>query len=263
MTFTFFKYQATGNDFIVVDNRQEFFVKNDTKLIKTLCDRRFGIGADGLILLENTKGYDFKMIYFNSDGRESTMCGNGGRCIVHFSKHLGIIDNIAAFLAIDGPHDATIKFNEVALKMSNVSGINYDKSDVVLDTGSPHYVALRSRIDEIDVAQEGAKIRYNKHYKNEGINVNFVEQIDSDQFAIRTYERGVEAETLSCGTGATAAAIAMYATGKTQSQTLTMNTPGGALKVQFCAKNDGFNDIWLMGPAEQVFEGKYSITTKE
>jgi diaminopimelate epimerase len=258
MTFTFFKYQATGNDFIVVDNRQNFFDKNDTKLIKSLCDRRFGIGADGLILLEHAKGYDFKMIYFNADGRESTMCGNGGRSIVHFSKYLGIIDHTAIFLAIDGHHKATIKLNDIALNMSDVTAIERDKSDFVLNTGSPHYVTLRSNLSEIDVAKEGAQIRYGEPYNAEGINVNFVEQSHSKGFDIRTYERGVENETLSCGTGATAAAIAMHASQKTSSKDITLNTKGGPLKVQFNVNNETYNNIWLTGPAELVFQGTYS-----
>ena len=259
MTFTFFKYQATGNDFIVIDNRLEFFDKNDTKLIISLCNRRFGIGADGLILLEYAEGYDFKMIYFNSDGLESTMCGNGGRSIVHFSKQLGIIDKEALFLAIDGPHQATIELNEVALKMTDVTGVYPNNSDFILDTGSPHYVTFRTKIEEIDVSKEGAKIRNSDYYKKEGINVNFVQQIRKDYFAIRTYERGVENETLSCGTGATAAAIVMHATNKTQSTLVTLETKGGQLKVQFSAEDDQYCNIWLIGPTEKVFEGIYAV----
>ena len=262
MTFNFFKYQATGNDFIVIDNRQKQFVKNDTKLIAQLCDRRFGIGADGLILLENTSDFDFEMIYFNADGHESTMCGNGGRSIVHFAKFLGIIDQKTRFLAIDGPHDATIENQQVALKMCDVLEVNHIDSVVELNTGSPHYVAFIRDIDKLNVADEGAKIRYSPNYSESGINVNFVEQIDTELFAIRTYERGVEAETLSCGTGATAAAIALYATQQTTSKNITLQTRGGHLGVRFENTEDVYNDIWLTGPAQKVFQGTYTTTEK-
>lgn len=262
MTFNFFKYQATGNDFIVIDNRQKQFVKNDTKLFAKLCDRRFGIGADGLILLENTSDFDFKMIYFNADGRESTMCGNGGRSIVHFANFLGIINQKTRFLAIDGAHEATIENQQVALKMCDVLKVNHIDSVVVLNTGSPHYVTFLKDIDKLNVADEGAKIRYSPNYIEEGINVNFVEQVDTELFAIRTYERGVEGETLSCGTGATAAAIALYATHRTNSRRIKLLTKGGHLEVKFENTNGNFTDIWLTGPAQKVFHGTYTTTKK-
>lgn len=260
MTLKFIKYQATGNDFIIVDNRQNFFDKNNTKLISNLCDRRFGIGADGFILLENVTGFDFKMIYFNSDGQESTMCGNGGRSIVHFANYLGIIKNKATFLAIDGPHDATIKSDNIALKMLNVLDINHNGSAFVLDTGSPHYVELRLNLNDVDVASEGAAIRYSPDYKSDGINVNFVQQIQQDVFSVRTYERGVEAETFSCGTGATAVAISMHSAQKTQSKLVTLLTKGGELKVQFKIENGAYTDVWLIGPAKKIYEGTCIIT---
>jgi len=256
MTLTFFKYQGTGNDFIIVDNRSQIIDKNNTKRIAQLCDRRFGIGADGFILLENDKFSDFKMVYYNSDGNESSMCGNGGRCITAFAKFLGVIDDSAIFTAIDGLHNAKIENDTVYLQMHDVSEVETYGDHLFLDTGSPHHVALVSNLKTLDVKSTGSKIRYGQPYNDIGSNVNFVEQVSNDSFAVRTYERGVEDETLSCGTGVTAVALAMHESGKTKSQAVNLKTEGGELKVTFNSDENGYNDIWLIGPATQVFKGE-------
>ena len=227
MELTFYKYQGTGNDFVMIDNRQATFPVTNVKLIESLCDRRFGIGADGLILLENDTQADFKMVYFNSDGNQSTMCGNGGRCI--------------------------------SLQMKNVETINITPKYVFLDTGSPHHVEMVSDLKNFDIKQNGAEIRYSTLYEKSGSNVNFVEQINENTFAIRTYERGVEDETLSCGTGATAVAIAMKKIGKTDSNDININVQGGNLSVSFTPMDTIFTNVFLKGPAKFVFEGVISI----
>jgi diaminopimelate epimerase len=257
MEHTFYKYQGTGNDFVMVDNRDTIFPKNDTKLIGHLCDRRFGIGADGLILLENDGSTDFRMVYYNSDGNESTMCGNGGRCIVAFARALGIIDNETEFTAIDGRHHATIDAHGiVSLHMKDVHTVSVYENYVFLDTGSPHHVELvDDDLDTFDVKGVGANIRYSGLYGDKGSNVNFVAPAGTDKFAVRTYERGVEDETLSCGTGVTAVAIAMKVLENTDSDTVTLITPGGNLTVSFVQNGKQFTDIYLTGPAKSVFKG--------
>ena len=258
MKLTFYKYQGTGNDFIIIDNRQLIFDKNDTKRIKMLCDRRFGIGADGLILLENHETRDFRMVYYNSDGNESSMCGNGGRCIVAFANLLNIVKNKASFMAIDGRHEAIVEDGLVRLQMQDVSTIEKYEKHVFLNTGSPHHVALVANLDQLDVKKVGSEIRYGNPYFQEGTNVNFVTKKSDDNFSVRTYERGVEDETLSCGTGVTAVALAMHAVGETVSTQVTLHTPGGNLSVIFKENNQGYNDIWLIGPAKMVFKGEIS-----
>ncbi len=255
MKHTFFKYQGTGNDFVIIDNREDIFNKLDTKLVAHLCDRRFGIGADGLILLEDHDEVDFKMVYYNSNGNISTMCGNGGRCLVAFAKKMGIIDNKATFLAIDGLHHAEIVDNIVKLQMQDVSKIEIFNEHVFLDTGSPHHVEMRHDIDAIDIKKEGTSIRYGEPYNDEGANVNFVEKINDSIFSVRTYERGVEGETFSCGTGVTAVGIAMNVTGKTNKNLITLKTKGGNLKVSFRPDGKSFKDVWLIGPAILVYKG--------
>ncbi len=260
MELDFYKYQGTGNDFILVDNRDDRFPKKNTTLIKRLCDRRFGIGADGLILLENDKISDFRMAYYNSDGNESSMCGNGGRCIAAFARHLGIITNETNFTAIDGPHHATIAGNsEVSLQMKDVSDVRIEDSYVFLDTGSPHHVELADHLEMLDLKAEGSKIRYSALYGSDGSNVNFVAPISDDEFMVRTYERGVEDETLSCGTGVTAVAIAMHATRRTSANDIVLKTPGGMLSVSFDHDGNRYSNIRLTGAAEMVFSGKISI----
>ncbi len=267
MQLKFYKYQGTGNDFVMIDNRQNFFPKNDTKLIERLCNRRFGIGADGLILLENdistdlsADEIDFRMVYYNSDGNESSMCGNGGRCLVAFAKSLNVIDNDATFIATDGLHHATIdKSGIVSLQMKDVDEVKVDSEYVFLNTGSPHHVTLVNDLEHYNVKENGAEIRYSYLYGKAGSNVNFVNQISENHFRLRTYERGVEDETLSCGTGATATAIAMNIIGKTKSNSIDIEVEGGKLKVIFEKTDKGFENVFLIGPATFVFEGEIEL----
>ena len=260
MQLTFYKYQGTGNDFIMIDNRLNSFPKGNTQFIEQLCDRRFGIGADGLILLENHTTYDFKMVYFNSDGNESSMCGNGGRCLVAFAKQIGIIEAAAEFEAVDGYHYAKIIGNElISLQMKDVDRIAVHQDYSFLNTGSPHHVQIVSDLKNLDVKTEGAKIRYSDLYGKAGSNINFVHQLENDIFAVRTYERGVEDETLSCGTGATAVAIAMHHVGKTKSNSIDLQVEGGKLSVQFKENNGVYSDVFLVGPATFVFEGMIDL----
>jgi diaminopimelate epimerase len=259
MTFTFYKYQGTGNDFILIDNRRNLF-KADRATIERLCHRRFGIGADGLILLENEPSFDFKMVYFNSDGNPSSMCGNGGRCIVAFARFLGAAGTSCRFLAVDGEHLATMEGDNVSLKMKDVTEIEKGNDFSWLDTGSPHYVKLVHDIEHFDVFKEGKAIRYNDRFKEKGTNVNFMERFD-DHIFVRTYERGVEDETYSCGTGVTAAGLVACTEGLTPSSNeCKVRTIGGDLKVTFQKIDDsGYKDIWLTGPALQVFKGEVNV----
>jgi diaminopimelate epimerase len=259
MNIEFYKYQGTGNDFVLIDNRNEFFNKQNTKQIERLCHRKFGIGADGLILLENSLSYDFKMIYYNSDGSQGSMCGNGGRCIVAFAKLLNIITNKTTFEAIDGLHQATIKNDLVKLQMTAVSSIIQKESYLFLNTGSPHHVTFKNNIADLNVKKQGALIRYGKPYNEEGTNVNFVEQLNNSTFKIRTYERGVEDETLSCGTGAVAVALAAYKANKTTLNLINLETLGGKLAVSFSYDNNHYNKIFLIGLATLVFKGNLEI----
>ncbi|WP_378187195.1 diaminopimelate epimerase [Aquimarina sp. W85] len=258
MTITFYKYQGTGNDFIIIDNRQRIISKNDTKKVARLCDRKFGIGADGLMLLEKSEDPkdDFKMVYFNADGNESSMCGNGGRCLVAFAHKLGIITDTATFTAVDGKHYATIKDFIVNLQMQDVTTVDIFESHVFLDTGSPHHISLVDDVAMLDVVAIGKGIRNGAPYFETGTNVNFVEQKASNHYKVRTYERGVEDETLSCGTGVTAAALAMHATNRTSDNRIRIDTLGGELQVSFTTTNNGqYTDVILSGPAVFVFKG--------
>jgi len=251
----FYKYQGTGNDFVMIDNRQQTFNKKDTKHIAFLCDRRFGIGADGLILLENHDTLDFKMVYYNADGNESTMCGNGGRCLVAFAKHLGVIDKKAVFEAIDGLHHAEINDYIVKLQMLDVDIVEKYENHVFLNTGSPHHVQFENDIDNFDIKTKGSIIRYGSPYNEEGTNVNFVKKVSESEFRVRTYERGVENETLSCGTGVTAVAIAMHNIKETHENIITLHVEGGELQVSFNVEDGTYKDVWLIGAAKFVFKG--------
>ncbi len=255
MKIVFYKYQGTGNDFVMVDNRSSFFPKANVALIAHLCDRRFGIGADGLILLEKDVQSDFRMVYYNSDGKESTMCGNGGRCIVSFANFLAIIGNETTFLAIDGLHHATINSDIVHLKMKDVVGIKTKPNATFMDTGSPHHVQMVSNLPKLNVVKEGGKLRYGL-YGKVGSNINFVEENTDGEFAVRTYERGVEDETLSCGTGVTAVALAMHSLGATKKSKVKVNVLGGKLEVTFVPTSKGYENIYLIGEAKQVFKGE-------
>lgn len=260
MTVKFYKYQGTGNDFIMIDNRAYGLIKNQTETIKKLCNRHFGIGADGLIYLQERPGFDFEMVYFNSDGNESTMCGNGGRCLIQFARHMGVITNQCRFMAIDGEHEgAILPDGNVSLKMVDVNGIKQQDNDFVLNTGSPHYVRFVPHVSDVPVVQDGRKVRYNDTFAQAGINVNFVERLGSNEIFVRTYERGVEDETLSCGTGVVASALAFAAQHEVAINKVKVKTFGGLLEVNWNPAEQGYNNIWLTGPAEVVFEGTIDI----
>jgi len=255
----FYKYQGTGNDFIILDDRNKDFQLTQ-KEIAFLCHRRFGIGADGLMLLQNAEGYDFRMVYFNSDGTEGTMCGNGGRCLVRFAADLGIVQEKAYFIAVDGPHLAYIDELKISLQMQDVKEIQQLPFDYYTHTGSPHYVQFCQHIDSVDVKKQGAEIRYSSEFAHQnGTNVNFVELLENQGIFVRTYERGVEDETYSCGTGVTAAALITHVTQNYDSP-IHIKTLGGKLEVQFEGNLAmGFREIFLIGPAEKVFQGEITF----
>lgn len=258
MNINFSKYQGTGNDFVIIDNRD-----GNTSLtnqqISFLCDRRFGVGADGLMIIGTADGYDFRMTYYNADGTEGTMCGNGGRCLVQYAHDNGIVKDHYSFIAIDGPHEATINNNGwVHLKMSDVNSVEVGADFLVTDTGSPHYIKTVTNIEQYDVFNEGKSIRYNERFAKEGINVNFVAQCPTHLF-VRTYERGVENETYSCGTGVTAAAITscLHEQGE---HDIKIQTKGGKLAVSFNNQGGGhFNHIWLKGPGTFVYKATIQV----
>ncbi|WBX74518.1 diaminopimelate epimerase [Tenacibaculum pacificus] len=257
MSLQFYKYQGTGNDFVIIDNRTGKFPKKDTNLITKLCTRHFGVGADGLILLENDTETDFRMFYFNADGSE-TMCGNGGRCAVAFAKELNIIDKKTTFTAFDGKHYAEIKDGIVSLHMIDVNEVILNDGYVFANTGTQHHIELVENLDGFPVFEKGKDIRYNV-YGAQGSNVNFTQQINKNTFRVRTYEKGVEDETLACGTGATAVAIAMHATKKTSENLISLPVEGGLLEVSFDEKDGKYTNIFLKGPAKLVFKGEIEL----
>jgi diaminopimelate epimerase len=260
MQIAFYKYEGTGNDFIVIDNRYvQLEYRND--LVMKLCDRRFGIGADGLLLLENAEGFDFRMIYYNSDGSPATMCGNGGRCITAFANRIGVVGDTLNFLAADGPHSASIHkidehITQVELSMKDVIISIKNEHSVILNTGTPHFVSFVDDPDIIDIVAEGRKIRYAPEFAPLGTNVNFA-KLDGDHIYVRTYEKGVEDETLSCGTGVTASAIA--ASEFTDARSFRVTTRGGKLSVAFEKEGEKYFHIRLGGPATFVYSGEISI----
>jgi len=261
MILNFYKYEGAGNDFILLDDRDSSFPVIHNDLVKKLCDRKFGIGADGLLLLRSHPGYDFNMVYYNSDGRESTMCGNGGRCIAAFANKLGVVQRKAKFMAIDGEHIAEVMDdNYVKLKMMDVANIESGRGYYYLNTGSPHYVTFTSAVNELDVCKEGRAIRYNERFHDKGTNVNFVQDFGEYLF-VRTYERGVENETLACGTGVVAAVISAYLNRGDDkiSFTLPVKVMGGSLQVSLDKTRDSFTNIWLEGPATFVFKGNIEL----
>ena len=253
MKINFTKYEGNGNDFIIIDDRKEEFSEDNVLMISKLCDRKFGIGADGLILLRKHKVYDFQMIYFNSDGNESSMCGNGGRCLVSYALHLDIDLKTNSFLAIDGVHKFKVVDNEIYLKMNDVKDIVVKNGYNFLNTGSPHVVQIVENVDEINVYEQGKKIRRQFQEMN-GVNVNFV-SFNNDIIKCRTFERGVENETLSCGTGVVAVALYIFKKKKISDNKIIVSTKGGSLSVSF--KNDGnsFREIWLKGDINKIFDG--------
>jgi len=260
MIIPFHKYQGTGNDFILIDNRKNQFPLLKSSQVHLLCDRRFGIGADGLMLLNEKNGFDFEMKYYNADGKEGSMCGNGGRCMIKFAYQLGIHREMYRFLASDGVHEAEIETDGiVSLKMKDVRNVRKFHNDFILDTGSPHYIKMVSDVMNVDVYKKGYEIRHSKEFEEEGINVNFVEQLsEPDKIIVRTYERGVEDETWSCGTGVTAAALVCYHNENGFNE-VEVKTIGGKITVEFDRVDDKYENIWLCGPAEKVFEGNFNL----
>ena len=260
MKIEFYKYQGTGNDFIILDNRKGDYTLLSNDQVAFLCNRHFGIGADGLMMLQLKEGYDFEMVYYNADGAEGSMCGNGGRCLTAFARQLGIISTGAHFIATDGEHIATIdEQNNVELLMKNVDEIERHGEHYILNTGSPHYIYITGNTNGEDVYQKGRAIRYSEKFGKAGINVNFVQLNPDKSIHVRTYERGVEIETLSCGTGVTASAIAVN-TDSTETQHITVHTPGGTLSVKFKPTgNSKFENVWLCGPATFVFDGSITL----
>ena len=261
MELEFYKYQGTGNDFVMIDNRSNIFPKENTQLVAHLCDRRFGIGADGLILLDNDAATDFRMVYYNSDGNLSSMCGNGGRCLVAFAKKLNVIQNETTFMATDGLHYATVGADGiVSLQMIDVAEIKNTPDYSFLNTGSPHHVQLVTDLEHYNVKENGAAIRYGDLYGQQGSNINFVKKIDDATFSLRTYERGVEDETYACGTGVTAVAMTMAKkkglSGKIHS---AIKVKGGDLSVDFKYDGNSFSEVFLEGPATFVFLGAINI----
>ncbi|MFO7575438.1 MAG: diaminopimelate epimerase [Bacteroidales bacterium] len=256
----FNKYEGTGNDFIIIDNRNLNFIA-DKDLISAMCHRRFGIGADGLILIEPEPGVDFRMRYFNADGGEGSMCGNGGRCAAHFAFSNSIAKPEMEFIAFDGLHHAVVKGETVTITLADVNQIEQDGNICFLNTGSPHYVEFFEDLNSIDVVRRGREIRYSPRFAPQGTNVNFV-KTDGSRIIVRTYERGVEDETLSCGTGVTASAIAAVITGHFDSTPVNVETLGGRLIVNFQAHEGSASGVILTGPATFVYSGIYEPKTK-
>lgn len=250
-----YKFHGTGNDFILMDGRNQASMLSKDRIIY-LCDRHLGIGADGVIILRSAKDYDFEMVYYNADGSPARMCGNGARCAAAFAQWLGICDKQTRFLAGDGPHNAVISVisdNEwlVDVSINDVTIPHHTDTNIEINTGTDHLVIFTPDPDTIDIMQEGRKIRFSEQYARDGINVNWL-SIGKNCLRVRTYERGVEAETLSCGTGVTASAI--VATLKTGIQEWDILTNGGMLHVSLAKGKEKITDIRLKGPAMMVFK---------
>ena len=260
MKIDFCKYQGTGNDFVIMDNREKKYDGLTQEQVAFLCDRRFGIGADGLMLLNTHPDYDFEMKYYNADGKESSMCGNGGRCLTKFANDVGFVQTLYKFIAIDGEHESSINLDgTVALKMGDVNEVKYENGNYILNTGSPHFIELTNDVMHLDVFKKGREIRNSPEFKNEGINVDFVEQTDiADKIIVRTYERGVEDETFSCGTGVTAAAL-VCSHNDNGFNRVEVQTKGGKLSVEYDKSGNSYKNIWLSGPAVKVYEGTIEI----
>ncbi|HEY9489996.1 MAG TPA: diaminopimelate epimerase [Chryseosolibacter sp.] len=264
MRIHFFKYQATGNDFVLINNLSGSY-KFSQDQIRSICDRRFGVGADGLMLIEKHPAVNFNLRYFNSDGSQS-LCGNGSRAAVSLAASLGLVNGHAKFEAFDGIHDAEIlEDGNIRLRMNDVREVKRMNEDYFVNTGSPHFIRFLSDVGNHPVFDEGRQIRTSDMFSPGGTNVNFVEKTDQNTIFVRTYERGVEDETLSCGTGVTAAALASSYHGLTSP--VTVKTLGGVLQVEFSSRHsdlpagqaDTFHDIYLIGPAKLVFEGDLEL----
>ena len=262
MQLDFYKYEGTGNDFVIIDNRELTFQKNDKTLIQNICNRKKGVGADGLILLENHDELDFSMIYFNADGSESGFCGNGSRCITHLSNNLNIINDNAKFNAIDGIHESKITNGRISVKMndvlkSEIFKYNDKYSTTFVDTGSPHLIRIYENIDSIDIVKEARELKLIYSEYTDGLNINFC-QISDSKIKLRTYERGVEDETLSCGTGAVASAVFLKDSDLVSNDKIEILMKGGLLCVELNKEKNLFSDIWLSGEVNMVFKGVYN-----
>jgi len=257
MTIPFIKYSGTGNDFILVDDRGLNFPDGDEKLIRTMCDRHFGIGSDGLMLLREHAEGDFQMVFFNPDASQS-LCGNGSRCAVHMARDLGLGSEKGRFVTTDGFHEYRASSNDiVSISMHDVSGIELILNHSFINTGSPHLVVEVDDLEKLEVFREGRNLRYDSAFaRMGGANINFISKKSEDRVEVRTYERGVEGETLSCGTGVTAVALSMGSEGKNQ---IEVSTAGGILNVTFYKEGDLFTDIWLEGPAKRIYSGVYDV----
>jgi diaminopimelate epimerase len=260
MKISFSKYQGTGNDFVMLDNLNGQYDSLSIPQIKFLCDRKFGIGSDGLIKINSHNSTDFEIEYFNSDGSKS-FCGNGARCSVSFAETLGINVSNTEFLGIDGLHKASKKQEVISLEMGDVLEVRKIENDFVIQTGSPHYIRFIDSINDVNIVHFGKEIRYSDEFKEEGINVNLVEVIDSNNLIVNTYERGVEDETLSCGTGVTACVVAFaFQTQLIGEHQISVKVKGGNLSVSFNQKTLGiFTNIHLIGPGEFVFSGEINV----
>lgn len=259
MKLTFYKYHGTGNDFIMIDAYKEN-IELSTEQIKHLCSRRFGVGSDGLMLVKKHHKFDFEMDYYNPDGSGATFCGNGARCIVAFAHKLGIIDKKTKFIASDGTHKATINQDIVKLEMKNIDIFSKKKDYIFMNTGSPHVVKFTENLENFDINLEGKKIRFSTEFSPIGTNVNFVQPF-KNHIQVRTYEKGVENETYSCGTGVVASALGYFIENKSfnAENKINIKTKGGDLTVFFETKSNVFKNIFLQGKATFVFKGEIEI----
>lgn len=263
MKLSFYKYHGAGNDFVILDGREDVYNLSQEQVF-ALCNRRFGIGADGLMILTKSEAFDFKMFYYNADGNESTMCGNGGRCLIAFASKLGLIKKHTEFEAIDGAHTGEVllegKEAIVRLKMKEMGKVDINPSQMFLDTGSPHHIELVESANDTDVATLGKEWRHHELYRHiGGCNVNFAERTSTMSLRVRTFERGVEAETYSCGTGVTASAIALHQLKQLTEQSIDIETLGGKLTVSFDVHDGAYTNIHLQGPATFVYKGDIEI----
>lgn len=263
MKIEFFKYQGTGNDFIIFDGRAaDFPIESfDPGVVQSICHRRFGIGADGVIILRPSRDFDFYMHYYNSDGHPGSMCGNGSRCLVDLAHRLGHIEEITAFEASDGPHKAHVEPGKIAVLMNAGEPRSLSPHEYFIDTGSPHFIRYVDRIDDVDVVEEGRRVRNSPEYREEGVNVNFIHEISPEEIEIATYERGVEDETLSCGTGVTAAALIHMHRHNKAHGIIHIRAKGGNLDVEVKRSAGGSQEAWLIGPATMVYKGVIDIVT--
>lgn len=260
MRLMFSKYEGAGNDFVLIYDRGCMFPTGDASLISKICDRRFGVGGDGLMLLRPSTKLDFKMIYFNSDGHEGSMCGNGGRCFAAFARDMGLLEEETAirFEAMDGIHEAVFEDKYVRLKMKDVDKVEKSGQGFFVNTGSPHYVELLNSWNNIDFVADAGKIRNSQEFAPEGVNVNMAVKIAENTLENRTFERGVEDETLACGTGSVALALCADSLGLVKSP-VSIKMPGGNLWVSYIKEENMYKEVWLKGEANFVFQGQVEV----